>query len=123
MYTNWGPAIQIKHLSLDVELAEDIVNSVSSDKIVIVCKDAEKDVLVSVLTQIGWRSRIQSIVTEADLVKWYEKALRGKFSDEMGDKLISSLREEIAEEFPSVNSLPEVLSSRHYENIIDDILL
>lgn len=123
MYTNWGSAIQIKHLSLDVGLAEDIVNSVSSDKIVIVCKDAEKDVLVSVLTQIGWRSRIQSIVTEADLVKWYEKALRGKFSDEMGNKLISSLCEEIAEEFPSVNSLPEVLSSRHYENIIDDILL
>lgn len=42
MYSNWGPAIQIKHLTLDVKLAENIVSGVSSDKIVIVCKDAEK---------------------------------------------------------------------------------
>lgn len=122
MYSNWGPAIQIKHLSLDVELAENIVNSVSSDKVIIVCKDAEKDVLVSVLTQIGWRNKIQSIVTEADLVDWYEKALRGKYSADMGDKLIWSLCEEIAEEFPSVDALPDILKSRHYENVIDDIL-
>lgn len=74
MYSNWGPAIQIKHLSLDISLAESIVNGVSSDRIVIVCKDAEKDVIVSLLSQIGWRSHIQSIVTENDLIKWYEKS-------------------------------------------------
>lgn len=68
MYSNWGPAIQIKHLSLDISLAESIVNSVSSDRIVIVCKDAEKDVIVSLLTQIGWKSHIQSIITENDLI-------------------------------------------------------
>lgn len=61
MYSNWGPAIQIKHLCLDAELAQSIVNNISSDKIVIVCKDCEKDVIVSLLTQIGWKSRIQSI--------------------------------------------------------------
>ena len=27
MYSNWGPAIQIKHLSLDVELAKNIVDA------------------------------------------------------------------------------------------------
>lgn len=74
MYSNWEPAIQIKHLSLDISLAESIVNGVSSDRIVIVCKDAEKDVIVSLLSQIGWRSHIQSIVTENDLIKWYEKS-------------------------------------------------
>ncbi|UKI45865.1 MAG: HaeII family restriction endonuclease [Phocaeicola vulgatus] len=72
MYSNWEAAIQIKHLSLDISLAESIVNGVSSDRIVIVCKDAEKDVIVSLLSQIGWRSHIQSIVTENDLIKWYE---------------------------------------------------
>ncbi len=91
MYSNWGPAIQIKHLSLDVELAKNIVDSVSSDKVVIVCKDAERDVIVSLLTQIGWRNHIQSIVTESNLICWYEKALRGKYAEQIGDELIIRL--------------------------------
>lgn len=119
MYSNWGPAIQIKHLSLDISLAEDIVSSVSSDRIVIVCKDAEKDVIVSLLTQIGWRSHIQSVVTECDLINWYEKALRGKYSEIIGDKLLECLINEITEEFPSVDDVPEILKKRHYENISD----
>lgn len=120
MYSNWGPAIQIKHLSLDIELAESIVGSVSSDRIVIVCKEAEKEIIVSLLTQIGWRSHIQSVITEDDLINWYERALRGKYSELMGDKLITSLAEEIADEFPSVDDIPQVLKDRHYENISDD---
>lgn len=119
MYSNWGPAIQIKHLSLDISLAESIVNSVSSDRIVIVCKDAEKDVIVSLLSQIGWRSHIQSIVTENDLIKWYEKALRGSYSEQLGEKLLYCLASEIAEEFPSVDYTPEIISKRHYELISD----
>ena len=119
MYSNWGPAIQIKHLSLDISLAENIVTSVSSDRIVIVCKDAEKDVIISLLTQIGWRSHIQSIVTEHELVNWYEKALRGKYSDIIGDKLLECLINEITQEFPSVDDVPDILKNRHYENISD----
>lgn len=120
MYSNWGPAIQIKHLSLDTELAENIVTSVSSDRIVIVCKKAEESVIVSLLTQIGWRSKIQSIVTEDDLVEWYEKALRGTYSELLGDKLLSTLIQEIAEEFPSTDETPQVIKDRHYELISDD---
>lgn len=115
MYSNWGPAIQIKHLSLDVELAENIVNSVSSDRVIIVCKQAEKAVIVSLLTQIGWRSHIQSIITENDLVNWYEKALRGKYSTLMGGELLKTLRLEIAEEFPSIDETPDVLLIRNYD--------
>lgn len=117
MYSNWGVAIQIKHLSLDTTLAENIVSNISSNRIIIVCKDAEQDIIVSLMTQIGWRSRIQSIVTETDLINWYEKALRGKHADIVGDKLMETLCSEIAEEFPSVTDLPVVLKSRHYENI------
>lgn len=120
MYSNWGPAIQIKHLSLDLELAKDIVSSVSSERIVIVCKDADKDIIVSLLSQIGWKSHIQSIVTENDLICWYEKALRGEFAELTSDKLLSVLCESIADEFPSVSSTPEILSDRHYETITDD---
>ena len=119
MYSNWEPAIQIKHLSLDVSLAENIVGSVSSDRVVIVCKEAEKDIIVSLLTQIGWKSHIQSIVTESDLVLWYEKALRGRYADIIGDSLIECLCDEIAEEFPSVDNIPDILKNRHYENISD----
>lgn len=116
MYSNWGPAIQIKHLSLDIELAESIVTNVSSDRIVIVCKDAERDVIISLLTQIGWRSHIQSIVTENNLVDWYEKALRGEYAAIIGDKLLQRLRESIIEEFPSTEKIPDVLRNRCYGN-------
>ena len=121
MYANWGPAIQVKHLALDEELAKSVVDAISSDRIVIVCKSAEKGVIVSLLTQIGWKSRIQSVITEDDLVGWYEKALRGKFSEEIGDNLMSNLREGIAEEFPQVGSVASgVLASRRYEEIKDE---
>lgn len=119
MYSNWGPAIQIKHLSLDIDLAENIVSSVNSDRIIIVCKSAEKDIIVSLLTQIGWKSKIQSIITEADLCSWYEKALRGKYGNMLGDKLLRTLSEEIIEEFPSLDNDSECLKDRHYELLHD----
>lgn len=117
MYSNWGPAIQIKHLSLDEELAESIVTSIASDRIVIVCKDAEKRVILSLLTQIGWKSRIQSIVTESDLVVWYDMALRGRYADSLGDILLDKMRSEMSKEFPSIDEVPEIIRSRGYGNI------
>lgn len=120
MYANWGPAIQVKHLSLDVELAESIVDSVASDKIIIVCKTAEKPVILSLLTQLGWKARIQSIITEDDLIRWYDRALHGKYSDQMGQRLLGVLAEEITQEFPSVDTQDNILTPRHYERIRDD---
>lgn len=120
MYSNWGPAIQIKHLALDETLAENIVETVSSDKIIIVCKSAEEKIIVSLLTQIGWKAKIQSIVTEDKLKEWYEKALRGRYAKIMGDSLLSSLSVGIAEEFPSIEDSTNILTPRHYEKIHDD---
>lgn len=120
MYSNWGPAIQIKHLNLDIELAENIVTSISSDRIVIVCRDADKKVILSLLNQIGWGSRIQSIITENNLIDWYEKALRGPHSELIGNKLILTLCEEIAKEFPSVDYSPQILKNRGYDCISND---
>lgn len=120
MYTSWGPAIQIKHLSLDVELAESIVSSISSDRIVIVCKDAEKNIIVSLLTQIGWKAKIQSIVSESMIISWYEKALRGKYSKQMADILLEKLRKEIINEFPAIDETPQILQNRNYPNLPKD---
>lgn len=74
---------------------------------------------LSLLTQIGWRQHIQSVVTENNLIDWYEKALRGKYAKELGEELILRLCQEIANEFPSVDTVPEVLKNRHYEKISD----
>lgn len=120
MYSNWGPAIQIKHLVLSEELAESIVDSVNSDRIVIVCKAAESKLIVSLLTQIGWKSKIQSIVTEDDLVEWYEKALRGTYSAQMGERMLTTMCEQISVEFPSIEQSRGILFKRNYRAIKDD---
>jgi len=120
MYSNWGPAIQIKHLSLDEELAENIVDSVSSDRIIIVCKDAEQKVIYSLLNQIGWKSKIQSIITEQNLILWYKKALNGKYSNVIGNDLLQCLSTEINFEFPSILEIPDFLKNRHYDKINDN---
>ncbi len=120
MYSNWGPAIQIKHLVLNEELAESIVDSVSSDRIVIVCKAAESKLIISLLTQIGWKSKIQSVVTEDDLVAWYEKALRGPYAPDMGRQLLETLCEQITLEFPSIGQGRGIIAQRDYARIQDD---
>ncbi len=121
LYSNWGPAIQIKHLALSEELAESIVESVSSDRIVIVCKKAESALIVSLLTQIGWKSKIQSIVTEDELVSWYEKALRGTYKENMGKKLLETMSEQFELEFPSIRQgRSSVIEQRDYRRISDE---
>jgi hypothetical protein len=122
MWANFGMAIQIKHLSLTEELAENIVASVSSDRIVIVCKDTEQKIILSLLNQMGWKSKIQSIITDTDLSAWYEKALRGKFSALIGDLVISNIINEIAVEFPATNNtaLSSFMLKRGYSTLKDN---
>lgn len=63
--------------------------------------------IVSLLTQIGWKSRIQNIVTEDDLISWYEKALRGQYP--IAEALLENIKTEIMREFPAVNEANEFL--------------
>lgn len=119
MWANFGPAIQIKHLALDETLAENVVSSVSADRIVIVCKTAEVGIILSLINQLGWKSRVQSIVTEDDLVKWYEHALRGRHGVTIGDKVLKTLSNEIKNEFPT--SEDEGFSSFYKERGYDKL--
>jgi HaeII restriction endonuclease len=123
IWANFGLAIQIKHLSLSEELAENIVSSISADRIVIVCKQAEQKIILSLLNQIGWKSRIQSIVTENDLNDWYEKALRGKYGAQIGDKMLKILSEEIKTEFPVTENtvFAKFFNGRGYDTLRDAI--
>jgi HaeII restriction endonuclease len=122
MYANFGMAIQIKHLSLTPELAENIVSSVTADRVVIVCRDSEKSLIVSLLNQIGWKAKIQSIITESNLKEWYEKALRGSFGVDIGSKVLLTLKEQITAEFPASNNqdFTEFYESRNYNLLTDD---
>ena len=122
MWANFGPAIQIKHLSLNEKLAEDIVATVTSDRIVIVCKDSEESVIKSLLNQLGWKSRIQSIITESELIEWYERALRGNYAEAIGDKLLKSISDEIILEFPSADNsdFMEFYKGRGYDKLTED---
>ena len=86
------------------------------------CKDSERHVILSLLSQIGWRARIQSIITEIDLIEWYERALTGKFSNQLGDKLIHTFGEEIKNEFPFAENSDfiQFYEERGYHFIEDD---
>ena len=116
MWANFGVAIQIKHISLTPTTVEDISSSISADRIIIVCKESERDILVSVLKQFGSASRIQSVITENELDEWYEKALRGQSSELIGDKILQKLANEIRVEFPSTTSeFDDFFNSRGYD--------
>ena len=118
MWANFGVAIQIKHISLTPMAIEDISSSISADQIIIVCKEAEKDLLVSVLKQFGSANRIQSVITEDELEEWYEKALRGQSSELIGDKILQKLANEIKVEFPSTTSeFDDFFKERGYDNL------
>ena len=118
MWANFGVAIQIKHISLTPTTVEDISSEISADRIIIVCKESEKDVLVSVLKQFGSANRIQSVITEDELDDWYEKALRGQSSELIGDKILQRLANEIRVEFPSTTSeFADFFNTRGYNRL------
>lgn len=123
MYANFGMAIQIKHLSLTPELAENIVGSVTADRIVIVCRDSEQALILSLLNQIGWKAKIQSIITESNLKGWYEKALRGSFGTDIGERVLLTLKEQILAEFPASDNkdFTRFYEDRNYNLLTDDI--
>ncbi len=109
--------MQVKHLNLSEDLAEDVSSSVSADRIVIVCKDAEKRIVDRVCNQLGISGRIQAVITQSDLVRWYDKALRGEHANILAQDLLESLRAEFADAFPSSKTFEEFYRDRQYNKI------
>ena len=102
MWGNFGLAIQIKHLSLNEEMARSVSGAVDADRIIIVCRDADEPVIASVLRQLGWGGKIQAIVTAGELDKWYKRALSTKSAPPLGEEILTTLSDQIKSEFPSV---------------------
>lgn len=117
IWANFGPAVQVKHLSLTADLAEDIVSEIEADRIIIVCLDAEKDLIDRILSQIGLGERIQGIITLNDLSDWYETCFSPKYKERVGRRLIESLAREFNEEFPSNKEIVSFVQERGYDKI------
>ena len=118
MWANFGPAIQVKHITLKKEhLVKKIVDEVESDHIVIVCKDIEASIIETVISQIGWGKRVRGIIKESELIEWYELCLRGKFSDTLSPILMKLLIESFEAEFPEASEISEFYLERNYAEI------
>ena len=118
MWANFGPAIQVKHLTLTPEMTEDITDSVTADRIVIVCLNAEKKAIEGLLRQVGWSERIRGIVTVDDLDDWYATCLNKKYRSNLGKNLLKDVEREFASEFPSSEKITPFMKERGYDKIV-----
>lgn len=115
--SNFGPAIQVKHLTLNSEEIGDICEGLSADKIIIVCKDSEVSTLDAVIEQLGLKDRLQSIVTFKDLESWYQTCLNENYSSSLGVNLLADFVREFSNEFPSLEGLDHFMTLRGYDQI------
>lgn len=118
MWTNFGPAIQVKHLTLTSELAEDIVEDIAADRIVIVCLDTERKAIENLFKQVGWNEKIQGIATIDDLEAWYKLCLSKKYRNNLGANLLKDIQREFEAEFPSSTEIKPFMASRGYDKIV-----
>jgi hypothetical protein len=114
MIANFGPAIQVKHLTLDSEAISDICEGLAADRIVIVCKDTEVRIVDAVVKQLGLSERLQGVVTFGDLQSWYDTCLSRDYAATLGKSLLQDFIREFTSEFPSLDGLETFMNSRKY---------
>lgn len=117
MWSNFGAAIQVKHLTLKPADVEDIAENITADKIVIVCINSEKEAIKKLLQQVGWAGRIQGIVTVDDLSDWYDLCLSKKYRSKLSRNLLEDVEREFVAEFPSSKEMKPFLKERNYDKI------
>ncbi|MEA5510458.1 HaeII family restriction endonuclease [Crocosphaera sp. UHCC 0190] len=117
MWANFGPVIQVKHLTLNSAQVETIVEQVESDHIVIVCRDTDASVISILMKQIGWGKRVRAIVKESQLIEWYDRCLHGNFSNKLAHPLMNLLHRGFEEEFPELTGILEFCKERKYIDI------
>jgi type II restriction enzyme len=117
MIANFGPAIQVKHLTLDVDAIADICDGLSADRIVIVCKDVEAATVDAFVTQMGLRDRLQGIVKFSDLENWYKICLSTTYQNTLGKTLLTDFINEFTNEFPSFDGLADFMKKNSYSSM------
>ncbi len=111
IWANFGPVVQVKHITLTVDKANAISQQMAPARMVIVCKSAEADLIRSVLAQAG--VTIDGIITQDDLESWYSLCLT-RHSAQLGRMLLHTLKTEFLQEFPHVGELDDFLEARGY---------
>jgi len=119
MWANFGPAIQVKHITLSLKEVGGIMDRIIADQVVIVCKHAEEKVIKSVLAQAGFKERIRGFITERDLIKWYDLCKSAKYKSTLGKDLIDELGRQFEIEFPPSNTeiMEDFFQEREYKTI------
>ena len=117
MVANFGPAIQVKHLTLDADAIADICDGLTADRIVIVCKDTEVTIVDAVIKQLGLSDRLQGLVTFSDLQTWYKVCLSPQNRKTLGESLLKDFIREFSNEFPSLDGLKSFMSGRKYQTV------
>ncbi|MDR1290039.1 MAG: HaeII family restriction endonuclease [Planctomycetaceae bacterium] len=100
MWANFGPAVQVKHISLQPPQMVEICNGIRADQLIVVCKTSDADAIQSVIIQMGLADKLRGIITKTDLVNWYVKCFQPQYCDTLGRKVLDSIIEEIKLEFP-----------------------
>lgn len=113
MWGNFGPAVQVKHRDLSIEMARDITQGLDTSQVIIVCRGASDDAVMDVLTDPLLAPKVRAVITEDDIVNAYESMLRGEASH-LGGPLLSRLKESLLAEFPQSQTLSHFLESRGY---------
>jgi HaeII restriction endonuclease len=117
MVANFGPAIQVKHLTLDADAIADICDGLTADRIVIVCKDTEVKIVDAVVKQLGLSGRLQGLVTFSDLQNWYRICLSVEHRKTLGESLLKDFIREFSNEFPSLDGLEGFMTARRYQTV------
>jgi len=115
MWANFGPAIQVKHITLSPEVYREATTKVQADEIILVCKRLDVEAVNYLLQQTG-NSKVRSVVSEEQLVKWYEVAM-SKYGDTIGRDTLVYINREFAREFPPNHEVEELLEERGYPKI------
>ncbi|MCS7208257.1 MAG: HaeII family restriction endonuclease [Fimbriimonadales bacterium] len=115
IWANFGPIVQVKHVNLSTQIAEDTVENTTADEIVIVCRDADAETICSVASQLG--HRIKGIIQESQLISWYNAAFSDRWRATLGAAVLGNLRREFENEFPFSNTFQQFYKERGYDQI------
>lgn len=117
IWANFGPIVQVKHISLSTQVAEDTAENTTADEIVIVCRDADAETISSVALQLG--HRIKGIIQESQLIRWYDAAFSDRWRATLGATVLGNLRREFENEFPFSSTFQEFYKERGYDRILE----
>jgi|GEM_PF-1116214 len=122
--TNFGTMVQVKHVSLTKGTAQKVESQTYVDRIVVVCREADRDIIDNVAKQLGY-DKIRAIVTLRNLVEWYETAF-DEYQESIGESLLENLRTEFNDEFTEgsfrIPRMEEFMDERGYgEDQLEDM--